>query len=166
MAMVSMGFEMTVFLTDRGLNTTTKHYQLTAATAADAATDAAAIIPVLAAVTSAAITGYSVGQRYADDAVVLPPSAADAQVEVNASCTTYIDNAGSKKANFTIPAPTAANVFVSTVGANSNIVNIGSAQVIAYHGLFMPGGRAYISDGEVAGVLIGGVRTSKRARQG
>jgi len=165
MAFVSVGWRLTVTLVDRGLNETTKTYELTSADAAAAATDAAAVMTALAGVSAAAQAKYSLGEVFEDDAVVLPPTSADAQVETVASCTTFIDNMGSKKANFGIPAPIVANVFISTSGKNSNIVNTGSAQVIAYHGLFGPGGEAYISDGEVAGVLIGGVRTSKRSRQ-
>lgn len=166
MAWNSVGWRLSVTLIDKGLNETTKTYDLTSADAAAAATDAADVMAKLAAVSAGAQAKYSLGEVFEDDAVVLPPASADAQIEVVASCTTFIDNAGSKKANFGIPAPIVANVFVGTSGKNSNIVNTGSAQVIAYHGLFGPGGKATLSDGEVAGVLIGGVRTTKRSRQG
>jgi len=166
MAFVSKGWVLTVTLIDRGLNQTTKTYQLTSADAAAAATDAAAVMAALAGVSAAAQAKYSLGEVFEDDAVVLPPSSADAQIEVVASITTFIDNEGSKKANYGIPAPIVANVFLSTSGANSNIVNTSSAQIIAYHGIFGVGGEATLSDGEVAGVIISGVRTTKRSRQG
>lgn len=155
---------MIVTLVDRGANETTKTYVLTATTATQAATDAATILTALAGVSAAEQAKYRMVEVFENDAFVLPTSA-DAEIETVASMTTFIDNAGSKKANFGVPAPITANVFVGTVGKNRNIVNTGSAQVIAYHGLFGVGGQATLSDGEVAGVLISGVRTTKRSRQ-
>jgi len=164
MAWVQFGFELIVTLVDRGANETTKTYQMTATDAATAATDAATILAALAAVSAAEQAKYRLAEVFENDAFVIPTSA-DAEVETVASLTTFIDNAGSKKANFGIPAPNTTNVFVGTTGKNRNIVNTGSAQVIAYHGLFGVGGVATLSDGEVAGVLISGIRTTKRSRQ-
>jgi len=166
MAWASTGWELTVTLVDRGLNETTKTYPLVAADETEAIAATTDILAALAGVSAGAQTRYRLGQVYEENAVTLPPASADAQIEVVASITTFIDNEGSKKANYGIPAPIVANVFISTSGKNSNIVNTASTQIIAYHGLFGVGGVATISDGEVAGVLIGGVRTTKRSRQG
>jgi len=171
MAFVSSGFEMVVTLVDHGANETTKTYELTSANYADAIMDAATVFAALqgatpgtTGVTAAVASKYRITETFDNDAFVIPTSA-DAEVETEASLTTFIDNQGSKKANFRIPAPITATVFQSTVGAGRNQVNIGNAAVIAYHGLFGVGGAAYISDGEVAGVLIKGIRTTKRSRQ-
>lgn len=168
MALVSQGWELYVQMVDRGANYTSKTYQLTtSADAAAAATKAAAILTALGNVSSLVVTNYRLAQVYVEDALALP-SSADAQSEVNAQIAGFIDNQGSKKANIEIPGPIAATVWVSTTGANSNVVNVGNAAVLAYFGLFGVGGSAYVSDGEsfAANGIINGLRVTKRKRGG
>jgi len=165
MAMTSAGFELRLTLFDKGANQTSLTYKLTSADAAAAATDTATILAALAGVSALTVGKYFLSEVFENDAFTLP-SSADAQAEVGASITTFIDNKGSKKANYNIPGPIVANVFQSTTGDDSNKVKTSSAQVIAYQGLFSVGGPAYISDGEVAGAIISGVRVSKRKRGG
>lgn len=167
MALVSAGFWLHVALVDKGNNTTSKTYELTSADYAAAVTDAGTVLAALAGVSALVVGKYFIEEKYVNDAFALP-SSADAQAEVTASITTYIEDKGDKKANYNFPGPIAANVWVSTTGNDSNIVKISSAQVIAYQGLFIPGGPCYISDGEVAATagLIGGIRVTRKKRGG
>jgi hypothetical protein len=91
--------------------------------------------------------------------------AVEFQAEVSASLTTFINDAGFKKANYRIPMPK-ASVFVSSIGSGAKTVNTANADVLAYHALFSVGGQATVSDGEVAGGLIGGVRVTRAKRGG
>lgn len=168
MALVSTGYELHVQLIDRGANTTSKTYQISTSADFDAAaTKAATILAELASVSALVVTGYRLAEVYTEDALTIP-SSADAQAEVNAQIVGYIDNLGSKKAIIEIPGPIAAAVWVATSGANSNVVDVGDADVLAYFGLFAVGGPAYVSDGEsfATNGIINGLRVTKRRRGG
>lgn len=166
MAITSVGWRVTVQFLDKGENTTTMLFDLTSADSDEADTDIAAILAAYANVGSMLVTGYHKSEVFEETGALVIPTAADAQAEVDAKISVYIAGAGSKKATVRIPAPTAANVMVSTVGKNSNIVDMSAAGVIAWLGLFQTGGVATISDGETAGAGIEGIRVTKSKRGG
>ena len=161
MALVSNGFWLDIELTDYGGNATSKRYKMTAADYDTAMTDVAAVAPALINMTDAVITSYSVQQRFVQDALSLP--SVINPVSVKAMMTTYIADMGDKKASFDVPAPKIA-IFQAAIGNGADIVDTTNATVLAYHDLFEPGGQLYISDGEEAGGLIGGIRTTQTRR--
>jgi len=166
MALTSVGWRLTVQFLDKGENSTTMLFDLTAADETEADTDIATILAAYAAVGSLLVTGYHKSEVFEETGTLVIPTAADAQSEVDAKISVYIAGAGSKKATVRIPGPTAANVMVSTSGKNANIVDMGAAGVIAWLGLFQTGGVATVSDGETAGLGIEGIRVTKAKRGG
>lgn len=163
MALVQRGFRLSVTLVDNGANTTAINYELRATTYANVTTAVTVILAELVKVTGGAIGQYTLSETYEEDALSLPT--VGFQAEVSASLTTFISDAGLKKANYRIPMPVPA-VFVSTIGEGANRVNTAEPDVLSYHGLFGPSGVANVSDGEIAGGLLGGVRVTRGKRGG
>jgi len=161
MALVSNGFWLEVTLVDYGGNESRKSYQMTAADYDTAILDLAIVMPALINMTDAAISAYSVQQRYVQDALSLPTTVNP--VSVRAVLTAFVNDAGNKKASYDVPSPR-ISIFQSAVGAGADIVDTTDAAVIAYHTLFQAGEQLYFSDGENAGGLIGGIRTSQSRR--
>lgn len=144
MALVSAGFVGNIEFTDTGGNTTTRRYALTSATAGAAATDMAAIMAAVGAITDAVISGYSVGERFVEAALVYP---ANAEVENQAQFSGKIVGFPNKSAVVSVPAPAAA-IFTSPTGPGYNIVNIGFGAVQTFLLLFDGSGPVQVSDGE------------------
>lgn len=140
MAFVANGFGLVVTLRDKIGNTTTKQYDLTSANHAAAVTDAGVIIAALEGLSKAAVLNYDIKTKMIQDTVVVPTS--DMPVSVGISVTTNLTTAG-KKANWSVPMPEDAAM-------SGNDVITTNALVIAYQALFIAGGKATISDGEVA----------------
>jgi hypothetical protein len=163
MALVSAGWSLSVTLLDNSGNDTTVNYQLRAASATLATTAAGVILTALGAVTGGAIGSYRLTETFVENSISFPTAAF--QAEVSASITSLVADEGNKKANYRIPMPIAA-VFVSTIGTGANLVNTANAAVLAYHALFASGGQAFLSDGEDAGGLLGGVRVTRSRRGG
>lgn len=163
MAFVSSGWTLSVTLLDNSGNDTTITYELRGTDHAGASANVTSILAALGAVTGGEIASYRLYQTFQEDSLSLP--AVGFQAEVSASMTAFIADEGSKKASYRIPMPV-PNVFVSTIGAGANQVNTSQADVIAYHGLFEPVGVAFISDGEIAGGLLNGVRVTRAKRGG
>lgn len=163
MALVSNGFWLSVTLRDNGGNETTRTYQLSSADAAAAGVDSAAILVALNAVTDAVIVSWMNYERFVEDAFAYPASGVE--VENLALLDFEIVDHPEKSATLTIPAPAPA-IFMATSGGGANIVNTANAAVIAYAGLFMTGGEALISDGEVAQGLVSGKRIHRKSSRG
>lgn len=161
MALVSGGFFLEVGLVDYGGNQTSKRYEMTAADYDTAITDLPIVMPALINMTDAVIASYSVQERYVEDALSLPATVNP--VSVKAVMTAYINDAGDKKASFDVPSPK-IGIFQTAIGAGADIVDAADAAVIAYVSLFQTGGQLLISDGEVMGGFIGGIRTSQTRR--
>lgn len=163
MALVSDGFSLTVQLKDTGDNSTTRTYELTAATAAAAATDAATIMADLDALTNAVIVGYTIGERFVEDALTLPTSA---EVENCAEISAYIVGSPTKTATVNIPAPV-PGIFVGTSGKNFNIVDTSDTLVQNFLAHFGNAGEATLSDGEIINpTTASGKRIHKKSRRG
>ena len=145
MAIVSDGWNLVVGFVDTGANTTTRSYDLVAADAAEAATASAAVLAALANVTDATITGYTVGEKFIEQSYVLP---AAAEVENQAQISLMIFQQPNKRGILTIPAPKPA-IFEELSGDGFNRVDFSDNAVIAFRALFVTGGDATISDGEV-----------------
>lgn len=158
-------FELVVTLVDNGANETTKTYELQSADAAAAATDSAAIMAALNAVTQAVIKRYSINQVFIEDALVLPFSGVENQNQ--AVLTVVLASDPSKTGTLVIPAAD-PGIFVAASGENANIVDTGDAAVNAYVELFTTTNEAYMSDGELADVSLNfrGVRRHVKSRYG
>lgn len=170
MAFISVGWIVTVNFKDRGGNTTEREYPLTTAASDDEASRAAsltAILNAVAGVSDAGVTGYSMRQKFEDDAFALP-TLATAEVSAHAEVTGRLDGFATKTATVDIPAPKDA-LFVASTGPNYNVVNPTNAEVLAYAGLFgVAAGIATISDGEQFSVTANfvGKRTHSKSRKG
>jgi len=163
MAIVSAGWELLVSMIDNGGDSTTKTYDLTSADAAAAATDAAAVIAALDAVTDALITDYGYYEKMVQDTVTYP--AAGVQIEDLALLEFDIVGDPTKKATITIPAPS-QGIFLTTTGAGANVVDTADSALVTYRDLFRTDGKCTISDGEVANSLIKGRRIHRKSRRG
>lgn len=140
-------FSLTVELADNSGQTTNKTYELQSADAAAAATDAAAILAALGAVTQAVVKSYSIGHNFVENALVLPASGVENQNTALLSIRLASDP--TKYARHRIPAADPA-IFVAASGAGANVVDTGDAAVNVYVALFTSTNEAYISDGELA----------------
>ncbi len=166
MAIVSVGWQAVLMFLDKGSNETTMQFDLVAADSDEADTAIATILTRYAAAGSLLVTGHNKTEKFQETGTIVIPSAADAQAEVDAKISTYIAGAGNKKATIRIPGPTAANVMVGTSGKNANVVNMGATAVINWLGMYQTGGIVTISDGEIAGLGIEGLRVTKSRRGG
>lgn len=168
MALVTAGFELSVVIIDNGANTSTLRYDLDAVDHATATTDAATILGELNAMTAGVVKGYSIVERYIEDALVLPASGVE--VEERAIITVQLNSSPLKKATLVIPAPE-TSIFVSTSGPQANVVDVANASVIDYVGLFtVTGGVATVSDGEKVkdspGHILNGRKTHRASSRG
>lgn len=166
MALTSTGWYLHVTLSDTGGNHSVLRYDLTAADAATAATDATAILAALNAVTDAAIAGYSLGERFEDSAAIY----GGGEIENTASVMGRIDNVEVKWANLKIPAP-ADGIFKAATGPDYNVVDAADTDLQGYLTLFVDGEECYLSDGEnllspgTAGNVYG-KRIHRKSRKG
>lgn len=151
MALVSDGFQLNVTLADSGDNPAVLTYNMRAATYAAAVTDAAIIIAALEAVTDSVVEGYSLREKYLENALVLPTGVSN---WIKASISIALSTAG-KRANLQIPGPN-SGVFVSATGEGRDVVDMGDAAVGAYIDLFKAAGQATISDDEDANAITNG----------
>lgn len=146
MALALAWRQLTVDLIDTGGNTTTRTFRLTAADDAAMATDVAAILTALGNVTDAEVKAYSFGQVWVEQSLSLP---AAAEVENQLQLTVPIFQKPNKSGTLTIPAP-AVGIMQNTSGQGFNLPDFTDAALIAYINLFTTGGKATLSDGEVA----------------
>lgn len=144
MALVAVGWRVIVELTDTQGDVTTRTYDLDSADAAAAATDAAAVMAALAAVTDSAISGYTVGEKFAEDALTYPTGANNVNTMIVSA---KIVGAPYKSGTITIPAPK-NTIFVATSGPNNKIGNTQATPLSTYLDLFATAGPAFVSDGE------------------
>lgn len=162
MALVTTGFTLYVELVDRGLNSTTKSFELNSADYATALTDAADVISKLKDITDAAVKSYSISEKFAENAFVVPSLG---EIENQALLLYRLTVDPTKAATQTIPAPK-DSIFLATSGKLYNEVKIDNAAVIVWRALFMTGGKCFISDGEVAAALESGKRIHRKSRRG
>lgn len=167
MALVSAGFWLTVTLRDSGGNPSNLTYDLVAATAANAATAAADILTRLALVTASEVSGYSLAERFQENAFVYP---ADAENENRAVITCSLNGFANKPVTVVIPAPVDGLFVQPAGGPGYNIVDITQADLISYIDIWrVTGALAQISDGEYigdSGSILKGKRTHRQSSNG
>lgn len=165
MALSAGLFGMTVTFVDNGGNTAVREYMMKSliATYDAAATAAAAMIPILDALTSAKIAQYRVFNTFEESAFTLPPSGV--QVEDRASLTFLLAGMGNKKANLNLPAPI-PGMFVDISGPNANVVNTTYAPLGDFVDQFIGAGDFRISDGEAALRILSGHRVHSKSSRG
>lgn len=146
MALVHDKFLLVVMLRDSGNDLTKKTYQVRGATLADAATNAAAFVPVLAAATRSAVDGYHLIEVFREDA---PAAIADDTVRNSNQAVISVALATSplKRASIVVPAPENA-MFTSVTGEGSDVILNNAALVTGLVEEFKAAGNVYISDGE------------------
>lgn len=166
MAMVGQRFGMTVSFMDSGANQVTREYFMKTgvATYDDAAAAAAAMFPLVNALTGATLPQYRVFQVFEDNAFVLPADAG-VQVENQASLTMLLAGIGAKKGNINIPAPV-SGIFVGTSGPNLNVVDMADPAIVAFVAQFLAAADFRISDGEAVSRSLSGKRVHKRSSRG
>lgn len=140
-------FELVVQIADNSGKTTKKTFEMQAADAAAAATDAAAILAALNGVTAGVVKSYSINHVYVENALVLPASGVENENQALLSIRLASDP--TKYAGFAIPAADPA-IFVAASGAGANVVDTGDAAVNTLVSLFTSTNEAYLSDGELA----------------
>lgn len=166
MALSGLNFGMTISFVDNGGNTVTREYMMKneVATYADAAAAAAAMAPIVDALTGAKISQYRVFQVFQETAFSLPVDAG-VQVEDRATMTFLLSGAGSKKAAINVPAPV-IGVFMSSSGPGANIVDTNDAAVVAFADQFLAASDFRMSDGESTERILAGHRTHSRSNKG
>lgn len=157
MALVSAGFILQVVLIDSGANTAVRRYELVTNDAAQAVTDAAAIMVDLNALTDAVISAYSITNRFVENALVLP--AAGVHVENQALVVVNLEGSAIDKGKFSIPAPV-AGLFAGVTGPNSNLVDTANAALVEFVSNYGSLGNNLmtISDGQHADGISRGYR--------
>lgn len=171
MALTQQGFWLTIEMRDSGDNRTSKSFQMTAATAGDAETDATAVVALWNAITDAEILGYTVSNRFVEDAPSIP--SAGVHIENVAEVLLQIEGSATKRAILAVPAPAVAvsgsnYFFTGQTGENSNIVNTAYAPLVAFVASFASLGNntLLISDGEHADGIVKGRRVHRKSRRG
>jgi hypothetical protein len=164
LAVTSKGFEAFVTIVDTGGDQSTLSFQLVAPDMVDALVAMTAILSRLAAVTSATVKSYFVGERYSEDALVLP---ADAQVEERATIVCNLAGDPLKKTTINITATEDA-MFGAAQTTAYNDVDIANAALSTYLSIWQSGGFATISDGELlaAQAAASGKRTHRHSSRG
>lgn len=163
MAFVSGGFWSNISLADNGGNVTTKTYELDAADAAEAATNHAAVVAALTAVTDARVIAHFWYEKSVQDTPTLPASGV--QIEDQALLTFEIAGNPLKSATLTIPAPK-PGIFQAVTGSGANQVDLANAAVVTFRSLFQNANECFLSDGEKAERLKSGKRIHRKSRSG
>jgi hypothetical protein len=131
-------------------------FEMTATTLADALLDIGLIIEALDDVTSGKVMGYSITQRYIQNAYVRPLTQ-DAEGGEKATIILGIEGNPFKKAPISIPFPK-IDLFLTPYGEGRNIIDTENVAVGIYAAKFTANGQAYVSDGEVADDVVRGYR--------
>jgi hypothetical protein len=164
MALVSTGFVGSVTLQDEEGSRATLQYDLTAVTNAAALTDMGDIVTRLAAVTDCAISGYSVAEVFAEDALVLPDG-----IEVEKRAVISAKLAGTlpqEYVNIVVPGPT-GGIFIAATGPDAKRVDPADADLRAYLATFTSGGEATISGGQtIVDPTASGAFTGRKTHRG
>lgn len=165
MALVQESFWLNIEMRDSGNNVTSKTFQMTAATAADAETDAAAIIVKWKSITDAEVLSYTVSNRFVEDAPIIPSGGV--HIENIAEVILQLEGYATKKATLTIPAPK-AGIFAGVTGDNSNVVDTADGDLVAFVASFgsLGDNTLLISDGEHADGIVRGRRVHRKSRRG
>lgn len=156
MALALVGYRVIFELTDTQGDVTTRTYDTTATDFAEATTAADDIAAALAAVTDSVISGYTIGERYAENALTYPTGANNVNTMIVSA---KIVGAPYKSGTITIPAPK-NTIFVAASGPNNKIGNTQATPLSTYLDLFATAGPAFVSDGEKW------IRTTAQGRRG
>lgn len=162
MAWQSLGFTLTIQSIDNGDNQTSKTFDMTAPDYATALVDALVILGFYEAVTNSGTVSYSIAHKWYNDALSVP-GGAESQVEAKALIVMRDSVNPLKKHTVRIASPD-PTVFLAASGDGANIVDVNDAAILAFAGLYTPGGsnKAYISDGEQAEDMPDGLLYGRR----
>lgn len=161
MPLVSDGFDLIVKLADTGGKTFPMPYQLVAADYAAATAAATTIIGRLNALTDMVVSGYSLSERFIEDALAFP-TAPPVEGENKARLVLQIYDQPTKKVTVHIPGAIGL-LYQAISGPGWDSVDLSYPPLAAYLTTWHPGGLATISDGEnVALTPNNGLLSGKR----
>lgn len=167
MALVSQKYNVSVTMLDNGGNSTTRTYESTGTTQAEAEAGALALIAALNAISDCLITNYAVNHVFGSDvALALPTSGV--QIENQLELTVELTGVGSKKATLNVPSPV-ITAFQAVNGSGANQANLAATPVVNFVNLFKTSALTSgfkLSDGEFVDVAIKGQRIHRKSRNG
>jgi len=147
------GFFLTVQMIDRNEDPTSKEYELDVADFAEALGAATEMVGDLMLVSDCEIVGYHIGQRYVENAIVVP-SVGEAQTKARLIIRLA---GGNEKATIDIPAPK-ETLFMALTGKANKVIDVTNTDLLDFLANFEAAGTSFISDGEkmaASGLLEG-----------
>jgi len=165
MAYQSLGFEMALVSVDHEANKTVRRFMMTATDPILLAVDIANVINYVEAVTEMTTQGYSITEKFYNDAFAVPADPI-VQREVVAVITAR-DSVVLPKVHTVNIVGAQPDVFYADPVELRTTVDFTNAAVAAYVNMFSPGGECTISDGEYVaddGWLTGKRTTRKNSR--
>lgn len=166
MALVSAGWQIEVALTDVGGNVSKLTFKTTAATAAEAETERAALATAINGVTQSLISSMRTSEVFNEDTAVVGAGQNENQALVVCNLEPL---SGGKTVNVRIINPE-ETIFVAASGPNNNVVDGTDAALLAFLERFtVTDGGCTLSDGEQlpdTGAFIRGKRIHRGSRNG
>lgn len=151
-------------MVDNGGDQTTKRFELNAADSAAATVIQTNLLAAWNNMTDAKVVSYFTYQEEVSDVEALPPSGVERE---NVALLQFqIRDKPNKAATMAVPAPK-PGIFIATSGSGAEQIDTGDPAVMAFRDLFISDPPSvFISDGESAGVLIGGKRIHRASSHG
>lgn len=149
---------------DNGGDETMKRFELNAADSAAATVVQTALLAAWNNVTDLKVVSYYTYQEEVSDVEALPASGVERE---NVALLQFqIRDKPNKGATVAIPGPK-PGIFIATSGAGAEQIDTADAAVIAFRDLFISDPPSvFLSDGEEAGILIGGKRIHRANSKG
>lgn len=163
MAFVPGRWFTVINMVDNGNNPASKRFELNADDADAATTIQTALLAAWNNVTDLKVVSYYTYQEEVSDVEALPASGVER--EMVAVLDFQILDHPNKPGTVTIPGPK-PGIFVASSGRGANVIDTADAAVIAFRDLYLTGPSLFISDGETAGLLVGGKKTHRKSTKG
>lgn len=163
MAIVSGGWKLAITVADNQGENTSRVYDLQSADDTEAATDGAALLAAFLALTDCVQVSHAIYEVFVNDSFAFPASGVENQNQ--ALLDFLITDNPLKHATLSIPGAK-PGIFMGPNAEPAKIIDTADLAVIAFAAAFLPGGNAYLSDGETADALVGGKRRHVRSRRG
>jgi hypothetical protein len=165
MAFAHQAFFGLISMRDQGMNQTRMRIEINAplGTIAQAGTNLAGYVSLLAAVTDCWIESYTLEDKWVTD-VLFTAAEPHGEAATKALLSVQLTTPG-KTGIIEVPAPKDA-IFVAASGAGYNVVDTLNTAITAFVEAYESGQKAFLSDGELSidGGLLKGVRTHHKSR--
>lgn len=164
MAFVPGRWFTVVNMVDNGNDATSKKFELNAADSEAATTIQTALLAAWSNVTDLKVVSYYTFQEEVSDVETLPASGIERE---NVAILDFeIRDKPNKSATFAIPGPK-PGIFIAASGGGAKQIDTADAAIIAMRDLFISEPPSlFISDGESAGILVGGRRVHRAHSKG